>query len=557
MSARGRWIAVCLLLIVAGIASLRPEPLGRSALAALHAAPATDNEIANLFPTEAPAEAPPEPSQPEPSPPTPLPEAARAQPVQAENQREGTTAWRVTNAASAGEIQAYADQASVNAGGAISFYVSTRQPGTAYRIDFYRMGWYGGAGARLAGSATRLRGNAQGYSVGGGSPVGCATCRLDAGTGLLDAGWSPSYRLDVPDTWLSGAYLALLTDARGKQTYVPFVVRQDGRASDLLLKLSVNTYQAYNAWGGKGLYAYNSRGARTASGNTAAVKVSFNRPYDTDSGSGQFLRYEYNLVRWVERMGYDVSYVTDTDVSANGSLLLQHRGFVSAGHDEYWTSDERENVEQALRRGVQLAFLSGDAVYWQARYEAAASGNDRRTLVVYRGSGDPLYASDPAHATVRWQDAPINRPENLLTGTNYAGQTEPFTQDWVVQDTDSWVFAGTGLHPGDHVPKLVGKEFDRAGDGLPSSADLQILSHSPITVPAVDRPPNVAFAETTIYTAPSGATVFSAGDVTWSWGLDDAAFVMAAQHNTPVSPAIQRLTQNLLDVIAYGAPSAP
>jgi hypothetical protein len=553
MRAKWRSGVVCLLLAVAAVTSLRPEPLGRSALAVLQSAPAAADEIANVFP----AAPPPGPAQLAPSVLEQPPRVANALLVRAENQQPGTTAWRVTNFASAGEIQAYADQTSVNAGDAISFYVSTRQAGMVYQIDFYRMGWYGGTGARLAGSAARLRGKAQGYAISGGSPIGCATCRLDAATGLLDAGWSPSYRLDVPADWLSGAYLALLTDARGKQTYVPFVVRQDERASDLLFKVSFNTYQAYNAWGGKSLYTYNSRGARTAGGNAAAVKVSFNRPFDSDFGSGEFLRYEYDLARWVERMGYDVSYVADTDVSANGALLLQHRGFISAGHDEYWTADERDHVEQALAHGVHLAFLSGDAVYWQGRYEPSAAGGDRRTLVVYRSNADPLYASDPAHASVRWQDPPINRPENLLTGTNYAGQTEPFTQDWVVQDTNCWVFAGTGLSPGDHVPKLVGKEFDRAGAGLDESAGLQILSHSPITVPAVDRPPNVAFAETTIYTAPSGATVFSAGDVTWSWGLDDAAFAIGAQHNTPVSPAIQRLTQNLLDMMAYGVLSAP
>ena len=326
-----RWGTFCLLLVAVGALSLRPEPLGRSAQAALQPAPVATSEIANVLP----AEPPPGPAQPAPSILAHQPVASNASLVRDENAQTGTTAWRVTNFAAAGEIQAYAGQVSVNAGDAISFYVSTKQTGTSYRIDFYRMGWYGGAGARLAGSAERLRGKAQGYSIAGGAPLGCSTCHVDAATGLLDAGWSPSYRLDVPATWLSGVYLALLTDTRGKQTYVPFVVRQDGRASDLLLKVSFNTYEAYNAWGGKSLYTYNSRGSRTASGNAAAVKVSFNRPFDTDYGSGQFLRYEYDLVRWVEHTGYDVSYAADSDVSVNGPQLLQHRGFISSGHDEY------------------------------------------------------------------------------------------------------------------------------------------------------------------------------------------------------------------------------
>lgn len=500
---------------------------------------------------------PPGPTQRSPSIIASPPTAKNSLMVQAENQRSGSTGWKISNYAGAGEIQGYAGATSVNVGSALQFYVSTRVDGTPYTIDFYRMGWYGGAGGRLMMSAPGLKGMAQGYHTGNGI-IGCKRCILDRSTGLADANWAPSYKLDVPNDWLSGAYLALLTDRNGKQSYVPFVVRQDARASDLVLKTSVNTYEAYNAWGGKSLYTYDSGGAATLGGSSAAVKVSFNRPYDSDFGSGHFFRYEYPLIRWIEREGYDVTYVTDTDVAENGSTLLQHRGFISAGHDEYWTASERTNVEQALEHGVDLAFISGDAVYWQARLETASSGAQDRTLVVYRSSADPLYKTDPRHASIRWQDPPVNRPESLLTGTLYSGQTDPFTQDWVVADNDSWVFEGTGLKPGDHVAGIVGKEFDKAGTGERSPNGLQVLSHSPVTVitPA-GRRPDTSVAESTLYTAPSGAMVFSAGTVTWSWGLDDSSYLVASLHKSPPSPAIQRLTQNLMDAFSYGAPSPP
>jgi len=505
--------------------------------------------------------------QPPAAPPRPAPgvlarrrTAHDSQAVRLENGEPGTSRWKITNFASRGEIQAYAGSVSVNAGDSIDFHVSTQRPGTTYRIDFYRMGWYGGTGARLASSVGGLSGAAQGYYTPSTGLVGCTSRHVEASTGLLDVNWTPSYQLQVPDSWLSGVYLALLTDRNSKQTYVPFVVRQDDRPAALLFKTSFNTYQAYNAWGGKSLYDYNSRGGKTVGGSPAGVKASFNRPFDSDFGSGEFLRYEYNLVRWMERLGYDVSYVADSDVGANDQRLLQHRGIISAGHDEYWTSEERDSVEAARDQGVHVAFLSGDAVYWQARLEASAAGDAGRTLVVHRGPSDPLYHSDPAHATVRWCDPPLNRPQNLLTGTLYAGQTDPFTQDWIVHDTGSWVFEGTGLQSGDHVTKLVGKEFDCTALDRPGPPGLQILSHSPVKVVAEDRPPDVAYAETTLYTAASGAMVFGAGNVTWSWGLDDASFPLGKLHDTPVSPAIQRLTQNLLDEMArdtsdgYGTP---
>lgn len=470
--------------------------------------------------------------------------SAGAQLVRDENARAGSSSWRITNYAAAGEIQAYAGAVSVNAGGAIDLYVSTRVPGMPYRLDLFRMGWYGGLGARLVISIPGLIGQAQGYYTRASGLVGCLRCRFDPATGLLDANWLPSYHLPVPAAWLSGVYLALLTDAAGKQTYVPFVVRQDERASAILVQAAFNTYEAYNAWGGKSLYDYNSHGPLTARRTPAAVKVSFNRPFESDFGSGQFLRYEYNLVRWAERQGYDVSYAANSDVDADPALLLNHHAFISAGHDEYWSAGERDHVQAALARGVNLAFLSGDAVYWQVRYETSEAGVPDRTLVCYRGPADPLWGTDPALATVRWQDPPVAQPENALTGTIYGGQLNPFVQDWVVLNTDSWLFEGTGLRPGDHVAGLVGKEYDHSASNAAAPPGLTVLSRSPV----VNRPyPGTDYAESTLYTAPSGATVFSAGTITWSWGLDDASFPIGALHSTPVSPAIQRLTANLLD----------
>ncbi|MGI8549802.1 MAG: N,N-dimethylformamidase beta subunit family domain-containing protein, partial [Dehalococcoidia bacterium] len=337
--------------------------------------------------------------------------------------------------------------------------------------------------------------------------------------------------------------------------YVPLVVRQDDRASALLLQTSVNTYEAYNAWGGKSLYDSNSSGAATVGGGTAAVKVSFNRPYEADFGSGHFLRYEYNLIRWIERQGYDVTYTTDADVAVDGTQLLRHRALIAAGHDEYWTAEQRQHVEEALSQGVHLAFLGADDVYWQARYEASAEAVPYRTLVVYRGHSDPLFSTDLAHTTVRWRDQPVTKPENSLTGTSYGGQLNPFVQDWVAAGTANWLFAGAWLRPGDKVPGLVGKEYDHSVNNEASPKGLQILSHSPVSTNGGSG--TDGYAETTVYTAPSGAMVFGAGTVTWSWGLDDASYPLGALHSTPVSAAIQRITANLLDYFAYGPPDPP
>ena len=97
------------------------------------------------------------------------------------------------------------------------------------------------------------------------------------------------------------------------------------------MQASVNTWQAYNNWGGKSLYDYNSTGVKRAS------KVSFNRPYSA-YGSGDLYNdwsgWELNTLRFLEREGYDVSYCTNIDTHANPNLFARCRSFISCCHDE-------------------------------------------------------------------------------------------------------------------------------------------------------------------------------------------------------------------------------
>ena len=109
-----------------------------------------------------------------------------------------------------------------------------------------------------------------------------------------------------------------------------FVVRDDARVSDLLFQSSVSTMQAYNGWGGKSLYPFNSSGPQ-------AARVSFDRPYGAGAGFTEFQRWEYPTIRFLEREGYDVTYCTDVDTHAQPDMLVKHRAFLSVGHDEYWS----------------------------------------------------------------------------------------------------------------------------------------------------------------------------------------------------------------------------
>ncbi len=471
---------------------------------------------------------------------------AASNPITLENQQPGTADWGILTAGHDQnlEIKGYASATSVNAGQTLSFSV-TVTPAQTYTIDIFRMGWYQGLGGRLMQHIGPIAGKHQ------------AACPVTSTTGFRECNWVPDTTITIPGTWTTGVYLALLTNARGFQNYMTFVVRDDARKADFLFQQSVTTYQAYNNFPddgktGKSLYDYNSYGANTVSGTPRAVKVSFNRPY-TDLGDGQFTQYEIYFVQWMESQGYDVSYSTDVDTHANGAALLSRKAFISLGHDEYWSKAMRDAAEQARNSGVSLGFFGANIAYWQVRFESSPlNGVANRVLVCYKDqTTDPVQGPT---TTVQFRDPFLNRPEQSLLGimssavSNSSFDQPPLT--YVVTNSSHWAYAGTGLVNGSTVPQIVGYETDRQFTEYPLPSFVPgtytLLSHSPVT----DIYSGLAdYQSSSVYQAPSGAWVFAAGSIDWSWALLNPGYV-----STP----LQQMTRNILNrFVSAGAPGAP
>jgi hypothetical protein len=469
------------------------------------------------------------------------PALAASNPIVTENQQPGTTAWLHGQNSLAndmrGQIKGYANLTSVSQGQPITFYVSVNPPQT-FAMDFYRIGWYNGTGARF-----RLHVD---VPI---SPTQAPCGPADATTGLIACNWQPTYTLTIPSDWTSGAYTILMTNAQGWQNYIIFVVK-DGRAAPYLYQQSVSTYQAYNNYPddgltGKSLYGFNSRGANTVSGGPQAVKVSFDRPYSGE-GDGQFWWYEAYFLRWLERSGYDVTYTTDIDTHANGAELRNHKAFFSVAHDEYWSKEMFDAAQAARDGGVNLGFFGADAAFWQIRFESSASGTANRVVVCYKSASiDPVQGPT---TTVNFRSAPVNRPEQTLEGVQYTSSIAWNTAvPYVVTNSSHWVYAGTGLRDGDSIPSIVGYEMDRLFANYPQPpANQVLLSRSPYTNDAGQAD----YANSSIYQAPSGAWVFGAGTIEWGWGLD----TMPWDTVTHVDARIQRITANVLDAFLNGAP---
>ena len=441
------------------------------------------------------------------------PALAASNPVADENALPGSSGWQLSQAANFGEMEGYASDASVNHGEVIEVHARANDTHLA-NWELYRMGYYGGLGGRLVASG--------GFTAGQQD-----TPAADPRTGLVECAWPVSFTIATQPTWVSGIYLVKLIRDDGPQSYLPVIVRADERKGVAVLQASVTTWQAYNDFGGESLYS-DSIGLSGAH----AKEVSFNRPYTTARGAGDYFYYEHYLVQWAESRGYDLTYLTNIDLDRDASLLANQRLLILSGHDEYWSRRERAAVEGAIASGVNFASLAADEVYWQVRLEPSRfDGRPGRTEVCYK---EQAPAEDPqgsgSLATVRWREAPVSQPEQSFLGVMSDG-LEFADLPWIVAGAGSWVYAGTGLRDGDTIPLLVGYESDKVF-GAPAPG-VQVLARSPIIDFDV---PSVSEHNATLYTAPSGAFAFAAGVVQWAFGLSLPGVADAR---------VQRMTDNL------------
>jgi len=460
--------------------------------------------------------------------------AATDNPIVTENQQPGSNGWLLGSPIgddTANQMKGYWSAVSAKAGETITLYATTN-PAQSFTLDIYRMGWYQGLGGRL-----RLHTSLTGISQ--------TPCTPDATTGMIACSWTGTYSLTIPSDWLSGVYLGLLTNAGGYRNNTIFLVRDD-RPAAFLYQQSINTDQAYNNYPsdgrtGKSLYTFNSYGANTISGQTRAVKVSFDRPYK-EVGFDQVDEIEF--IRWIERMGYDVTYQTDIETHANPASLRNHKAVLSVGHDEYWSKEMRDAFESARDAGVNLAFLAADTSEVQVRYEPSAGGVANRVIVCYKDAAiDPVQGPT---TTVQWRVPPVNRPEQLMTGVTIAGMSTSGNYPFVATNTSPhWIYANTGLKDGDSVPGIVGYEMDKVDSAfpMPASQSHTILSQSPFT----DANGSSGVSNSHIYLAPSGAWVWASGTIAWSRGLDGFWYGRA-------DARIQQMTANLFNAFLNGPP---
>ena len=420
--------------------------------------------------------------------------------IMIENQKEGTEDWVIEvpyKTCEAPEhqfcrrpqIEGYCSRTSIPAGDTLNIYVSTN-PVSDFTLNIYRMGYYGGKGARLVYSSEVMNGKIQKDPT------------PDPKTNFFECNWEISKQITIPEDWVSGVYLGKLTALNDtSQSYIVFIVK-DNRNADFIFQCSDMTWQAYNRW--PYWHSMYDEGHNPWI-NTDGAKISFDRPYalyvnllpsdfnGLSNGSGEFILWEYPLAFWMEKEGYDVTYISNTDTHSNLQSILRGRAFLSTGHDEYWTKQMYDHVAVARDSGVNLLFLSGNSI----------SG------VVYL---DPSTDGRPGRVTGRLPERYFSNEPELMGSKSYGvGYT-----DFVCKAPDHWVFEGTGMKLNDKIPDLVGWEYHGRPAG--NYSDLIILAESSL-MPNVFSDENAPNFISVIYTAPKGNFIFNAGTCWWVQAL--------------------------------------
>ena len=462
--------------------------------------------------------------------------------VRAENALAGDRRW--DRNLGSGQGRAYLGAASVGPGEPLS--LRARGSGTV-SVEWYRLGWYGGAGARLLRTDRGVKLRQQPRPT------------VDPTTGLVEAHWDPVLQTTAPTGVNSGMLLAVVRDAHGTAiASAPVVLRPDPtntRRAPILFVSAASTWQAYNQWGGTDLYGNYGHHPITVTQNHRAAQVSFDRPYYLDSGAGYLRRWELQFIRWAERSGRDIEYVADIDLERNPAFVTGRRLIVFAGHPEYWSRPMRTTIEAAVAQGINVAFITGNEVYWQMRIEDGPAGPASRITSYKSRTADPITPTHPELTTCRWREAPVNDPEAPLVGQMY-GAIVNRVADWIVTGSSHWLYEGTGLRDGDAIANLVGQEFDTFFPDLAQPGTV-LLASSPVEVKLRDpldpgAAMNVHTHNATMYTAQSGATVFAAGTFQWSWALDDYGRRSYLGVRTPVDDRVARMTRNLFDRLGDG-----
>ncbi len=463
-----------------------------------------------------------------------------------ENLLPGTSSWQITAPNTNTQyIQGFANLTYASVGQTVNLYVSTTS--SSYSLALYRMGYYQGYGGRQVFSADNVLGQVQ------------PTCPVDTKVNMVYCtNWTNPYSLNIKKSYMQGDYLIKLTAASGQQSYIPLIIwNPNSHAAYLVVARTLteegwNTYGGYSYYTGKGPCILNSGSYPPC--NRARI-VSFDRPFAQGNGASDFLQNEYPLVQYMEKHGLDVAYVSDITLNDFPNIASNHKAILSLGHDETWTTPERQGVQAAIATGVNVIFFGAAAVLRHSRLQSSAFGPDREEVDYRNSSEDPLNnGTNPLNVTGNTFSAPpTSWSEVPLTGEVYSGYVilGKGTFPLVVTDPTSWLYQGTGLKLNQQVPNVIQTDFDHFIPHTGSPSNLDILAHSPLPITSAYTNQGTwngnTYSDFTYYTnKDSNAGVIDTGTTNFIYAMG-----LCTTSGCPSSP-VRIMVKNMLHLFGQG-----
>ncbi len=390
-----------------------------------------------------------------------------------------------------GEIWCYTDSMAYPPGATVLLQVSSTA--ATYQLEIMRDGATAASVLKREVTGARLQDTPDQCSV-----TGC--------------GWESSLEFRIAEDWPSGAYRITLT-AQGRdgtriQAHHLFIVRPvAGRKPNRILQVAATgSWTAYNTWGGSNHY----QGITGPGRNQYATTVSIERPwcrgfvvlpdeaprvplefalppatapryphmewafangYSNKYASSGWASYDRHFFHWAERLGFAVDLASQHELHFSPEILDGYDCVVCVGHDEYWTWEMRDAVDNYVDRGGHVARFAGNFM-WQTRLER---GGKAQVCYKYRARAeDPVYRSaDPSRTSGSWEASETGRPGAKTFGLNatnglyagWGGCAPRGVRGFPVYRPDHWAFAGTGLYYGDLLG-ADGHAFGYEVDGI-------------------------------------------------------------------------------------------
>jgi hypothetical protein len=368
--------------------------------------------------------------------------------------------------------------------------VSLSGPAMQVQLFAYRMGAYDGVGSRQVWQSAPVTVSRRGMPA----PVA---------EGTVEPDWPTSLQVPITAEWPPGMYLLVpQISGRAAGPAIPFVVRGDVGREPLLYMASTLTWGAYNGWGGLSLY-WGPGLDRNSRYDSRARVVSLRRPLDPSGWQSAWVM-DLTTVAWLETQGVDVDYTTDVGIDQRPSTVLQHTALITGGHSEYWSRRMYDTLDAAVARGVNVAFLGANNVWWQTRLEA-----DGARMVVYRDKHeDPVFKENPSLTTMVWGQGVLGRNIATLNGESHTAIE--VTGGLRLMHPPAWLVAGSTLTDGSVLPLVVGNEADGFKPNSHRPKQLQVVG-----LGVLDGAHGPVYASMNYVSYPSGAGVFATGSTYW------------------------------------------